>query len=137
MKFETVIPVRFGDLDCMGHVNNAVYFTYMEQARVEFCNQFPELDFRKPENRSGKSFILANISCDFKKPVEMDETLLVDIQIPRIGNSSFDIAYNIRLQSSGQTVAEGKSVQVYYDYTKASPVPLTALIKSQLERYAI
>jgi acyl-CoA thioester hydrolase len=132
MPFEVIIPVQFRDLDCMGHVNNAVYFSYMEQARVEFCNRFPEMDFRKPENRSGKSFILARISCDFKRPVGMGETVIVSVTIPRIGNSSFDIAYSLRLADTAQIVAEGKSVQVFYDYTAGKSIPLTESLRNML-----
>lgn len=48
MPFTVTIPVQFRDLDCMGHVNNAVYISYMEHGRVSFCAQFPELDFGTP-----------------------------------------------------------------------------------------
>lgn len=135
MKFEATVQVRFGDLDCMGHVNNAVYFTYMEQARVEFCNQFPDLDFRKSDNRSGKSFILASISCDFKRPVTMGQDLVVAVSISKIGTASFEMTYQLKLNGGDTLVAEGRSVQVYYDYGLARPLPLTPDIKSSLKRF--
>lgn len=134
MPFTVTIPVQFRDLDCMGHVNNAVYFSYMEQARVAFCDQFPEIDFRNPKNRTGKSLILANISCDFKKPVEMGQVVEVGITIPRIGNSSFDIAYELRLASTTTIVASGKSVQVYYDYAAGKSLPLPEKLRKILEK---
>lgn len=134
MPFSVTIPVQFRDLDCMGHVNNAVYFSYMEQARVAFCDQFPEIDFRNPQNRTGKSLILANISCDFKIPVEMGQLVEVRIAIPRIGNSSFDIAYELRLAKSETIVAIGKSVQVYYDYAAGKSLPLPEHLRKLLEK---
>lgn len=134
MPFTTTIPVRFSDLDCMGHVNNAVYFSYMEQARIEFCAQFPEIDFHNPQNRIGKGLILANISCDFKRPVELGETIEVDIAVSRVGNSSFDTTYELRLANSGTLVASGKSVQVYYDYALGKSLPLPVALRKILEK---
>ncbi len=133
MPFSIQIPVRFRDLDCMGHMNNAVYFSYMEQARVAFCAQFPEIDFRNPQNRIGKSLILASISCEFKIPVGMGQTIEVDITVPRIGNSSFDIAYELRLAGTKAVVATGKSVQVYYDYAVGKSLSLPDHLRKLLE----
>lgn len=134
MPFTTIIPVRFSDLDCMGHVNNAVYFSYMEQARIEFCAQFPEIDFRNPKNRIGKGLILASISCDFKRPVELGEIIEVDIAVCRVGNSSFDTTYELRLANTTTLVANGKSVQVYYDYAIGKSLPLPQTLRAILEK---
>lgn len=133
MSFTIQIPVQFRDLDCMGHVNNAVYFSYMEQARVMFCAQYPEIDFRDPKNRVGKGLILANISCDFKIPVGLGETIDVEIKVSRIGNSSFDTTYELRLANTKTVVATGKSVQVYYDYAVGKSLPLPAHLRKMLE----
>lgn len=132
MPFTVTIPVQFRDLDCMGHVNNAVYISYMEHGRVSFCAQFPELDFGNPQNRIGKGLILARISCDFKRPVELGETIQVDVTIPRVGNASFDMHYELRLANTQTIVTTGDSVQVYYDYAARRPLPLPPHLKAPL-----
>lgn len=107
LPFTVTIPVQFRDIDCMGHVNNAVYISYMEQVRVAFCGQFPEIDFRNPQNRTGKGLILARISCDFKRPVELGEIVEVSVVVPRVGNSSFDMHYELRLATTTTIFATG------------------------------
>ena len=122
MPFELEIRPRFRDIDAMKHVNNAVYFTYMEQARTEY--------YLKLSNRKALQeleFILANASCDFRSPIAFGETVLVRVWPTRIGNSSFTLRYEMKIKEDGRLAAEGESVQVAYDYAakKTSAIPVS------------
>lgn len=79
------IPIRFRDLDPLNHVNNAIFSTYYEEARIQFIRDVP--GFAK-ELQEGFSFVLANINIDFVRPVEYPAELLIGSGIKKTGNSS-------------------------------------------------
>jgi len=113
--FPVTVPivVRFRDIDAMGHVNNAVYLTYFEIGRVAFHQT---LAGTEPLNPGGFEFILAEVTCSYRSPAHLGETLLVGIRVSSVGRKSFTFQYELRDQASGRLVAEGRSVQVMYDY---------------------
>jgi acyl-CoA thioester hydrolase len=129
MSFTVEIPVRFRDIDGMGHVNNAVYFTYMEQARSEWYRQLMGIHFVAEFD-----FILAHASCDFKEAIGFGETVVVTVTLTKIGNSSFRFAYEIQSKEKGTLFASGESVQVCYDYKAGKPVPIPPHFRAMLER---
>lgn len=128
-KTTVKIPIRFADVDSMGHVNNAKYLTYFEEARVAYFKKIPVLDFRNFEKTTRKSFILAEVSCQFKSPAALGETLAVSTGVTSTGRSSFVMEYEIVEESSGRLVATGRSVQVCFDYGEGKSIPLTQEIK--------
>ncbi len=105
------IEVRWRDVDAMGHVNNAVYFTYFEVAR----SRYYETVFQAKELRD-IDFILASIQCDYLSPVRHGETVEVGIRVPSAGRTSFEFEYEARAQPGGRVVARARSTQVLYDY---------------------
>ncbi len=111
------IPVRFRDIDAMGHVNNAVYATYLEQARTAYFRDVLEADL------SSISTVLASLSMNFRRPVLLeDESVTVEIDVPEVGESSVPMTYEIRTDEG--VVAEAESVQVAVDEEGSSrPVP--------------
>jgi len=113
--FPVTVPivVRFRDIDAMGHVNNAVYLTYFEIGRVAFHQT---LAGQKPVSASDFEFIMAEVTCSYRSPAHLSETLLVGIRVSSAGRKSFTFQYELRDQASGRLVAEGRSVQVMYDY---------------------
>ena len=117
----TPIKVRFRDLDAFGHVNNAVYFTFMEMARVEY---FAQLGLLQPGEFPSPFFIIAEATCQFKMPIQMETPLNVQVRISRLGNSSFDMEYRFVDEASGAVLASGRTVQVTFDYTANRSVPL-------------
>jgi acyl-CoA thioester hydrolase len=129
--FKLTVPVRFRDLDAIGHVNNATYFTYMEEARKEFFRQV--FDCRKA---SDFPFILAEISCRFLKAVQMEELEVgQDIWVSHVGRKSFTFKYRLyRRDDPAWIFAEGQSVQVYYDYDTGRPVEIPASFKAEIEQ---
>jgi acyl-CoA thioester hydrolase len=116
------IVVRFRDIDAMGHVNNAVYLTYFETARVAYHQTVAgeqSLDFADFE------FILAEVTCSYRSPAYLGETLLVGIRVSSVGRKSFVFEYEMRDGASGRLVAEGSSVQVMYDYRERRSKPVS------------
>ena len=116
-EFTHTEQVRFRDLDPMGHVNNAVFLTYLEQARVAF--------FAEAGAASGlddMNMIVARVEIDFKAPVRLGQEVEVSVRASRFGAKSFDLDYELRVE--GELVAEAKSVQVAYDYNLREPVPV-------------
>lgn len=126
--YEHEVRVIWRDLDAAGHVNNAVYFTYMESARTACF-----LEMRGGKAWQDLDIILARISCDFRSPATMNETLRVTLKPTRIGGSSFGLAYAIHAAADGRLVAEGESVQVMYDYKAGKAKPIPAEIREKLD----
>lgn len=131
MPFKTTvtIPVRFADIDMMGHVNNAKYLTYFEEAREAYAKKIPAFDFREFGKTTHVSFILAEVCCQFKSPAVLGETLIVSTDVTSTGKTSFVMEYEIVEESSKRLVATGKSIQVCFDYKLGKSVPLTDEIK--------
>jgi acyl-CoA thioester hydrolase len=114
--------VRFRDLDAMGHLNNAVYATFLEQARMAYL---------EPQGAKVRSMILARLEIDFRAPVELGETVSITVTPTRVGTKSFDLDYVLTV--GGLTVAEAKTVLVAYDYDKAQSMEIPSNWK---ERFA-
>ncbi len=107
--FSTDIEVRFSDLDAYGHVNNAVFFTFLETARTKLL-----LDRFLECQSNGLLFLVARAECDYKRPIELSDRVVVLMSLSRVGNSSFDIDYTLH-NGDGTVFAEAKTVMVCYD----------------------
>ena len=112
-----VEPVRFRDLDPMGHVNNAVFLTYLEQARNAFFEQ-QGLSIAIAD----MNMVVARVEIDFRAPVRLGQEVEVAVRATRFGTKSFDLDYELR--AGGRVVAEAKSVLVSYDYGKGRAIEL-------------
>ncbi len=121
---------RFRDTDAMGHVNNAVYVTYLEVARQEYWRAFVQSD-----NYRVVPFILAHVTIDFRSEALMHETLELCIRCAFIGGKSFGFDYVIREQKTQRLVVEAKSVQVFYDYTSKQSMPCPSELRERLEAF--
>lgn len=131
-RFRVVEPVqvRFRDLDAMGHVNNAVYLTYLEMGRLAYYREL--MGLKRP---SDFNFILAHVSIDFRSPVALGETVYVGVRVTRVGRKSFQFAYELREGESARLIAEATSVQVMYDYQHQKPVPIPDEFRRRLEAF--
>lgn len=110
--------VRFRDLDGMGHVNNAVFFTYMESARIAYLASLGA------GSNPQQSLILARAEADFRSPIAFGEDIEVGVRTSRMGTKSFELEYEVR--ADGRVAAEGKSVLVGYDYERGASVEIPA-----------
>ena len=117
--------VRFRDLDAKGHVNNAVFLTYIESARVAFVQHLGAA-----ATLEDMSFIVARIEIDFRAPVGFGEEVAIAVRASRFGDKSFDLDYELRV--GGKIVAEAKSVLVGYDYDTGETVAIPDVWREQL-----
>ena len=117
--------VRFRDLDPMGHVNNAVFLTFLEQARVAFFSEMGAATGLEDMN-----MVVARVEIDFKAPVRLGQEVAISVRASRFGTKSFDLDYELRVD--GELVAVAKSVQVAYDYNLREPVPVPAEWREKL-----
>jgi YbgC/YbaW family acyl-CoA thioester hydrolase len=112
----------------MGHVNNAVYPTYFEAARFAWWQRA-----FGPTGLTDHGFIVARIEVDFRKPALPGERLLVQLRVEKIGRSSFTVVYQVLNARTRELLAEGKSVQVAYDYAQGTSVPISDDLRARLE----
>jgi len=105
--------VRFRDVDEMGHVNNAVFLTYIEEARIAYLLRF---DARVTE------MILARAEIDFRAQVGFGDEVEIEVEPLRVGTKSFELGYTVRVR--GAVVAEAKTVLVAFDYSAGQAVPV-------------
>jgi acyl-CoA thioester hydrolase len=117
--------VRFRDLDGIGHVNNAVFLTYLESARIAYMQALGS--GANPQ----QSLILARVEIDFRSPVELGEEVEVGVRTSRIGTKSFELEYEVR--ADGRLAAEAKSVLVAYDYSTGTSMELPQRWRDLLE----
>jgi len=111
--------VRFSDLDSLGHVNNALYATYFESARIAYLG-----------SKSFHGMILARLEIDFRSPAVFGEAIEIGTRPARVGTKSFALAQELR--ADGRLAAESRSVLVSYDYENAVSRPLTDNQKRRL-----
>jgi acyl-CoA thioester hydrolase len=109
--------VRFRDCDAMGHVNNAVYSTFLEEARIDVLGGLAD-------------FILARVEIDFRSELRMGEEIEVRTRCSRVGTKSVELEHEIR--ADGRLAAEAKSVLVGYDYERGESVPLPPGVEFRL-----
>jgi len=114
----------------MGHVNNAVYFTYFEQARIVAADTF---GLRRVLEDCGLGLIMAHGSCDYKAPVKFGDVVDVRVTIGSIGLSSFTLEYEARRLKDEAVVAFGKSVQAVFDYGVEKTTPIPDSLRTKLE----
>ena len=126
--FEMIIPLRWGDMDAMNHLNNTLYFRLMEEARISW--------FRAGDmNTSGEGEgpILAFASCDFVKPMTYPCDARVTQTVTRIGRSSMDLDLTIEAQGPAPVLhATGRNVLVWMDYRTGKSAPWPAALRERL-----
>jgi len=125
------LPVQWGDMDALGHVNNARYFTWFEGARIMLFRRVGLLS----EQGGTLGPILARTACDFLKPVHYPLDIVVGARVTRIGNTSFNIEYAVAPAATPtDPCARGDSVVVLVDYTTSRKVPVPAELRATIER---
>src|SRR5919106_4935256 len=128
------LEVRFRDCDPLGHANNAVYLTYLEQARFSHWRMLWGFGTSEPAP-DVPGVILARAEIDSRAPVRYGETLEVRIGLAAIGRTSFTYDYEI-VDAAGRVVALARTVQVMFDYTTSKPVPIPDAIRASLTQPA-
>ena len=130
-RFHVDIEVRFRDLDAMGHVNNAVFLTYVESARVGY--------WQKLSGRSSleqMDIILARTEIDYRAPINLGETVEIGLRVAEIRRSSFAMEFVMLERATQRLAAEGRNVLVFYDYASGRSAELPARLRATLEAEA-
>lgn len=119
-RHRTSVQVRFRDIDAFGHVNNAVFFSYVELARIRYL-----LDVLKPEEPFDRlPLILARVELDFRSPIAFGEEVSVETRVNRVGRTSFAMSHRMTAGPEGRLAADVQTVLVVYDYEAARPMPV-------------
>jgi acyl-CoA thioester hydrolase len=130
-RHRTSVQVRFRDTDAFGHVNNAVFFTYIELARIRYL-----LDVLRPDRPFDRlPLILARVELDFRAPIFFGDDVTVETRVDRIGRSSIGMSHRITAGEAGRVVADVDTVLVTYDYERAEPMPVPPDWRDALARH--
>ena len=105
------IPIRWGDMDAMQHVNNVQFFRFLESGRIAYQDDL------LPGERNSDNVVLADLQCSFLQQLHYPGTVEVGTRISRIGNSSMQVSCAIFRMGEEQPVAVGKGVLVWFDVT--------------------
>ena len=122
--------VRFSDTDCQGHVFNANYFVYADDAITDFLEELG-LIYAEMVSR-GHDMVLARAECDFRSAATLGETVEVEVSVIRVGNTSFTLDFVATATGDGRVVARGKEVYVILDRTSGTPTPLPDYVRGAL-----
>ena len=129
------VEVRFADCDPLGHVNHAIYLTYLEQARFGLWAKLWGFTGETAMTAAGGAgLILARAECDYKVPATYGDTLDVRITLAGIGRTSFTYDYEIVDMATSRVMATARTVLVLYDYSAAAPVAIDDARRAQLTR---
>ena len=126
------IYIRFSDLDAQGHVNNAVYLTYLESARLGYYQTTGIWD-----NRSGAKtgMVVAHIDIDYVAPIFLGQSIEVGLRMVRLGNKSMTLAFQIRAREGTQIFARGESVLVVFDDREERSMPIPAEWRNKITQF--
>lgn len=133
-RYYTPIAVRYGDMDTLGHVNNAKYLTYLEQARVSYFRDLPLWD----GGLGSAGCILARVAIDYRLPVTMDDgTVDIWTRISRLGNKSMELEQVINCVRDGQTLTaiHSTSVAVTFDYVANASIVIPDDWRTRITSY--
>ena len=130
LVYEMEIPIRWGDMDAMGHVNNTVYFRYMEQARISW---FDEMRLRP--DPAGDGPVIVNAACSFVRQFEYPGTVLARHYVGELGRSSIMTYVDmLRTGDPDQVYAHGSAKVVWVNFPRQKSVPMPDTIRKLMQR---
>ena len=127
----TRMPVRWGDMDALGHVNNTVYFRYMEQARIEWL----EAVHHGVGRAQDEAAVIINASCTFLVPIAYPATVEIRMSVGKPGRTSLPTHYEIRCMGDDTLYAEGVAKLVWFTPSSGKSAPLPDRIRALAERH--
>jgi acyl-CoA thioester hydrolase len=120
LTHEMVMPIRWGDMDAMGHVNNTLYFRYIEIIRIEWLHKAGG-----PPDPNGEGPVIVNAFCNFIKQLEYPGDILAKHYVANPGRSSFDVFITLeRTDEPGVIYASGGATTVWVNFKQQKSVPL-------------
>lgn len=132
-KHRIQFKVRFSDLDAMGHVNNAAFLTYLEEARIAYFNDVLAL----PRNSLDFGAVIARIEIDYLHQISIGDELEILTRISEFGNKSATVENLILIKSNQKEViaAAANTKLVYYDYKKRETIKIPEAVKTIVEKF--
>jgi acyl-CoA thioester hydrolase len=124
------LPVLWGHMDALGHVNNAEYFRYLEAGRIAYCR-----DVLPDSLRSAANLVLADIQCRFLRQLHYPDTIEVCTRIGRLGNRSMHAECAIFRQHEDDAVATSRAVMVWFDFHTEQSMPLPAQLRAAIRDF--
>ena len=123
------VPVAWGEMDAMGHVNNIIYFRYFETIRIEYFNRLKMMDYTR---ETGIGPILASTECRFKMPLQYPDTIIVGTKIHAMEEDRFVMGYEVFSTKRQRIAADGEGVIVTYDYRNNKKVPIPGVLRARI-----
>jgi acyl-CoA thioester hydrolase len=114
------IPIRWGDMDALAHVNNTVYFRYCESARIAYFEALGGM--AAPTGSEG--ILLVAASLNFRRPLVYPDSVAVEVRTTAMSARSITMSYLLKSAADGTVAADGSSVVVWADYTRGKSLPL-------------
>lgn len=129
-KFHYAIPihVRWSDIDELHHVNNAVYLTYFEEARLRYMNEVLSWDW------AINGLILAHASVDYRAPLFLQDDPTLHIRCTSVGTKSLEHEY-LLVDKNKKMIAQGKTIMVRYDYTTQKTIPFEESVRQMIVKF--
>ena len=135
LVYTTSVAMRWGDMDAMGHVNNTVYFRYMEIARMDWMERMLAQAVQRGEAPPpGQGPVVVNAFCNFLRELRYPGTVQVRLYTGRPGRSSFDTYYELRREDQPEVVvANGGARVVWIDHSRRASVELPEALRRLLQ----
>ncbi len=128
LTHQMVIPIRWGDMDAMGHANNTIYFRYMEVVRLEWL-----FAIGAPPNPNGEGPVIVNAFCNFIRQLEFPGEVLAKHYVANPGRSSFDTFITMeRTDMPGVVHADGGATMVWTDFMAQKSAPLPDWLRARV-----
>ena len=138
-RYRHPIEIRYNDTDALGHVNNAVYFSYFEMARSGYYLEVVGHPFGTGPDADRRTFVIAEAHIAYRAPAFYGERLFCATRVGWVSRSAFSFEYRLEVEASdlGQAreVADGSTVQVFYDLERGRPMRTPRDLVAQLEAY--
>lgn len=127
-----LIPIRYGDLDPQGHVNNSRILTFIEQSRMEYLRR---LDLWDGQDFERLGLIVADIHVAYRAQITLWQTVRVHGWVSRMGNKSLRFEYRLEDAATGELLATAEAVMVTYDYQTHQSVPIRDAWREKIAAY--
>jgi acyl-CoA thioester hydrolase len=138
-RYRHPIEIRYNDTDALGHVNNAVYFSYFEMARSGYHLAVVGHPFGSGPDAARRTFVIAEAHIHYRQPVVYGEPLTCAVRVGWVSRSAFGFEYRLEAGASdlgqARVVADGSTVQVFYDLERGRPMRTPADLVAQLEAF--
>ncbi len=120
-------PIRWGDMDSLGHVNNVQYLRYFEESRLEWM-----LRYGMYLDNKSCGMILLKASATYKKPVVYPANVIVELYAGRVGTTSLNLTNTLTVDDNAEIACEAEFVIVWFDYVANKPVPVPDFLRDLL-----